>query len=119
MTSSGDLTTRLAEAAKHAKAIPFLEVMLPTGSPQENKCHENVEVWVQNHPEYSIVRGWLIVSSTIAKHSVTAAPDGVLFDITPLRYRYKFFSHPGSEQEYQVLLSGGLSPLVQWGCEVQ
>jgi hypothetical protein len=44
------------------------------------------------------------------KHSVVADPNGDLFDITPLRYRYPFFAHPGSETEFWNLRPEGVLP---------
>lgn len=94
-----DIVHRLREASKTAQPIRFRAVAFPAGSPQSHECHLNVDQFVKANPEHRAVRGWL-VAGMLQKHSVVAAPDGSLFDITPLPYRVPFFTHPGPEDEF-------------------
>ena len=94
-----DIAQRLREASKAAQQIEFRAVTLPAGAPKSHECHLNVDQFVKAYPGHRAVRGWL-VAGMLQKHSVVAAPDGSLFDITPLPYRVSFFSHPGPEDEF-------------------
>jgi len=76
-------------------------------TPVANDCHANVDRWIIENPGHAAVRGWLIVSDMglccmYAAHSVVAAPDGVLFDITPLPsgYTFRFLPHAGSDADF-------------------
>jgi hypothetical protein len=48
------------------------------------KCHDNARRWVEQHPEYGIVEGWIPVDPTFLffKHSVVTKSDGKLICVT-------------------------------------
>jgi len=53
-----------------------------------NKCHDNVDRWVREHPADACVVGWLATplwggGHQLDRHSVVKTPDG-LIDITPM-----------------------------------
>lgn len=73
-----------------------------------NNCHANAEKWVAEHPQYVVVRGWLLWPQTgppymLHAHSVVSGPVG-LEDVTPLRDPgLHFLRHEGSDQEFLAL----------------
>jgi hypothetical protein len=73
-----------------------------------NKCHDNAMKWVADHPEYRVVRGWLLWPHAgppymLHAHSVVSGPDG-LVDVTPLRESgLHFLRHEGSDEDFMVL----------------
>ncbi len=73
-----------------------------------NNCHANAEKWIAAHPEYEVVRGWLLWPQAGPPymrhaHSVVSGPTG-LEDVTPLRDSgLHFLKHEGSEQTFLSL----------------
>jgi hypothetical protein len=97
---AAEQVVRLRQAASSARLVVFRSVLLSSGSPQSNKCHENVAAWIAENPDDKPVRGWLNTSGVLDKHSVVSGPDGRWFDVTPLRTKTPFFRHPGAEDEF-------------------
>jgi hypothetical protein len=73
-----------------------------------NNCHDNAANWVADHPEYRVVRGWLLWPQAgppymLHAHSVVSGPAGLL-DVTPLRDTgLHFLKHEGSDQDFLSL----------------
>jgi hypothetical protein len=117
-----ELASRLYQLRDTGQIIPFFRVGIGDPSdpnswkPAPKHCHANVDTWVWRSPEYSAVRGWVIFDQSrnpliprprfhFAAHSVIAAPNGVLMDITPadLSQPYPFIRHPGTTEEFDQL----------------
>ena len=93
-----------------AKKVPFKPVSLEGWQPEASKCHENVDIWVRENENsgYFAERGWInsyniFQGIRLTAHSVVKAPDGRLFDITPLlderlRATTRFVPHIGSDE---------------------
>jgi len=68
-------------------------------SPKPARCHENVDRWVDEHPDCAAVRGWLIETetadhATFVAHSAVNAGRGPLVEIT-LPSAIRFLRHEG------------------------
>jgi hypothetical protein len=80
-----------------AQIIQYKEIEIGDDNALPRNCHNNADSWVENHPEFSVVRGWLVVVIPgfqwirFLAHSVVSSADGELFDITPQR---AFQQHP-------------------------
>ncbi|TJV67884.1 MAG: hypothetical protein E5X76_31980 [Mesorhizobium sp.] len=116
------LASRLYQLRDTGRIIRFVQVgigdpsELGSWKPVPKHCHDNVDTWVSRSPEYSAVRGWVIFDQSrnplvprprvrFAAHSVIAAPNGTLLDITPadLSQPYPFICHPGTTEEFDQL----------------
>ena len=57
--------------------------------PQPKCCYQNVDLWIEQHPNCKAIRGWLVSIeegfpvARFIPHSVIEEPDGTLVDITP------------------------------------
>jgi hypothetical protein len=97
---------RMVEATR----VPFRQASAGAWRPKVAECHQNVTAWVERNPKHAAVRGWVtwypvLNGVRLTHHSVVQAPDGSLFDITPLRdesYRpgMRFIRHVGDEQTF-------------------
>jgi hypothetical protein len=96
----------LVARASTATIVPLLEKTYTEAD--YNNCHENAAKWVVDHPEYRVVRGWLLwpqagLPYMLHAHSVVSGPAGLL-DVTPLRDPgLHFLKHEGSEQDFLSL----------------
>lgn len=96
----------LLERISTAAIVPHMPVTYSEG--EFNNCHANAAKWVADHPEYEVVRGWLLWPQAeppymLHAHSVVSGPDG-LVDVTPLRDQgLHFLRHEGSEEEFLSL----------------
>jgi hypothetical protein len=96
------LLARVAEAA----IVPQMPVA--HNEDDFNNCHDNAAKWVAEHPEYEVVKGWLLWPQAgpaymLHAHSVVSGPDG-LVDVTPLREPgLHFLRHEGSDEEFLAL----------------
>lgn len=73
-------------------------------------CHPNVERWVETHPDWKRIRGWLISPFDgglgFAAHSLALGPDGELWDVTPYLALWvrdlasTFIRHTGSDEQF-------------------
>lgn len=99
---SQELLEQFREKVQTASAVDFLPVSFRNGKPRRNKCRENVDSWLEEHPDHEPVRGWFVTSGFLLdQHSVIADQDGVLFDITPLAVpRPPFLRYWGAEDEF-------------------
>jgi hypothetical protein len=76
-------------------------------SRERNKCHENVDRFVAENPDYKAVRGWISINAWIRDaHSIVEGPGGERFDITPFepescRSATRFAEHMGDEESFQ------------------
>jgi hypothetical protein len=84
---AGNLFARMHEA----QHVPFMQVKINGDPARPNNCHENANLWIEENPTYSCVRGWLCVdgghlSNTVdfLAHSVVAHPSGTMHDVTPV-----------------------------------
>ena len=68
-------------------------------------AHENSHDFVAEHPDWRVVRGWLMSPGDILdKHVIVENPrTGQRFDVTPLDPRVPFFEHPGTAEEFDGL----------------
>jgi hypothetical protein len=117
------LAKQLYELRDTARIVPFVSVGIGDGSapddwkPVPRFCHANVDTWVWRCPEYQAVRGWVIFDFRngppvtrshfqFVSHSVIAAPDGRLLDITPAQISqpYPFIRHPGTNDDFDRLV---------------
>lgn len=78
-----ELIARISAAA----IVPQLPISHTGGD--FNNCHANAAIWVAEHPEYEVVRGWLLWPQAgspymLHAHSVVSGPAG-LVDVSPLR----------------------------------
>lgn len=71
--------------------VPFMQVTVGGCLAKPKNCHENVNLWVEENPTYSCVRGWLCLDGgplspfvLFLAHSVVADSNGALFEVTPL-----------------------------------
>jgi hypothetical protein len=70
-----------------------------------NSCHKNAARWVAEHPEYTVIRGWLLWPQAgppylLHAHSIVRGPQG-LVDVTPLRESgLHFLEHDGTEENF-------------------
>lgn len=80
--------------------------------PIPHHCHENADRWVDEHPAWRVVRGWLIVlddgvSALFDAHSVVRDPLGQLWDVTQSEVS-RFVIHTGREDEFMKKVKSGL-----------
>jgi hypothetical protein len=95
----------LCERRSTAVLVPYRGVSFRNGEPAYSNCHQNVAMWVAENPECTPVRGWLRSDYILDAHSVVAAADGLLFDITPLSVPgLHFLRHLGSDSEFWALI---------------
>lgn len=68
-------------------------------------AHENSHDFVAEHPDWRVVRGWLMSPGDILdKHVIVENPlTGQRLDVTPLDPRVPFFQHPGTAEEFDGL----------------
>ncbi len=68
-------------------------------------AHENGNDFVAEHPDWRVVRGWLMSPGDILdKHAIVEnLLSGQRFDVTPLDPRVPFFEHPGTAEEFDGL----------------
>jgi hypothetical protein len=96
----------LLDRAQHADVVP----REPWPEAHANRCHVNCESFVQQQPEYEIVRGWLVNDGHyFMPHSVVRAlANGKLIDITPdpSGSELPFVEHDGSEAEFSIVRQG-------------
>jgi hypothetical protein len=110
-----DYTAYFDQLLKHvdsAVSVPSHPARLDGRELQRNKCHDNVDSWVQQHPERKAVRGWLFWPANEAgryrfmAHSVVEE-NGELFDITPIdeneRKGLVFLKHLGTEADFEPM----------------
>jgi hypothetical protein len=97
----------ICDLLQSAGTVPFSRVTFRDGtSPKRNKCHQNVEQFVSENPDYKPVRGWISVCEPIRDaHSIVRAPTGECFDITPIepescRAMTRFAEHKGDEEAF-------------------
>ncbi len=91
-----------------SERVSFLEVRFDDGSqPTRNKCHENVDRWVKNNPQYWAVRGWAVNGNggyyLLDAHSVVCDERGALWDITfpdLAAHGLLFIRHWGAADEF-------------------
>jgi hypothetical protein len=109
-------------AALHARrhgALPIRhrDVSVPGWSPQQNKCHDNVDFWVKLNPHLRPVRGWMVLSEDASGHCLYEAhsiieDNGELYDISIpglLCHGIRFLKHSGSEEDFQAILKLNLN----------
>jgi hypothetical protein len=97
-----------------ADPVEHFEVSLGNWRPEPAQCHENVNAWVRNRPQYRTVRGWLVSEQGpglywLTAHSVVCDQQGKLLDITPpirdtARLETRFLRHLGTEEQFSALL---------------
>ena len=84
------------------------------------QCHANATEFHLQDPSYVPVRGWLyfdfrglLTHVKFVAHSVVRAPDGQLWDITPVDTpaRYPFLAATEGEDDYASLVEGGATEL--------
>lgn len=92
-----------------ARAVPYRRVSPAGWTPKPSECHANVDRWVAEHLGHAAVRGWIICGvGMLTAHSVIRAPDGSLFDITPMpsldanRSWMLFVVHDGGEASFRA-----------------
>jgi hypothetical protein len=93
-----------------ATHVPYVPISSGDWQPEVGHCHENVAAWVERHPDYIAVHGWVVWHAVyngvrMTHHSVVQAPNGSLSDITPLvdetlREGMRFVRHVGDEQTF-------------------
>lgn len=73
-----------------AKHVPFIKVTVAGAPAKKNNCHENANIWIEENPSFSCVRGWLCLDGgslshnvLFLAHSVVADESGELYDVTP------------------------------------
>ncbi|WP_316193005.1 hypothetical protein [Bradyrhizobium sp. SZCCHNRI1029] len=94
--------------ARVSTAVIVPQVPIARSEDSFNNCHDNATKWVAEHPEYQVVRGWLLWPQAgppymLHAHSVVIGPDG-LVDVTPLRESgLHFLRHTGSKEEFLSL----------------
>ena len=104
---------RLYERRIEAVKVQFREVRFKGWQPVPNKCHDNVDHWVNCHTQSKAVRGWIFWPPdetgrcTFMAHSVVEE-NGELIDITPIdentpRKGLFFLTHLGSEAEFALM----------------
>jgi len=92
---------------RRGKAIDLrpLAVKFADGtSPRVGDCHRNVDLWVEQNPEYQPVRGWALNSlpgglENWVAHSVIVSGCGPVLDIT-LPSGCTFLFHEGDEEHF-------------------
>jgi len=102
--------TAFCQRMHEATRVPFESVSVDDWRPEVAHCHENVTAWVEQNSDHVAVRGWVTWYAVyngvrLTPHSVVQAPDGCLFDITPLineteRLGMRFVRHVGDEQTF-------------------
>jgi hypothetical protein len=72
------------------EGVELQEKILTRYEPSLHRCHDNVLEFVEKHPELTHVRGFYVANrqpiadtTLVIAHSVVAAPDGSLNNITP------------------------------------
>jgi hypothetical protein len=94
-----------ALVARASLSVVVPQMQVAHDDDQFNRCHENATKWVAEHPEYTVVRGWLLWPQAgppylLHAHSIVRGPQG-LVDVTPLRDPgLHFLEHKGSEAEF-------------------
>jgi hypothetical protein len=94
--------------ARASAAVIVPHAATPCAESDFNNCHDNAARWVAEHPEFEVVRGWLLWPQAgppylLHAHSVVSGPAG-LMDVTPLReLGLHFLRHEGSEEEFLAL----------------
>lgn len=82
----------------------------PWSEASPNRCHANVEAFVQASSEHGVVRGWLVADGHwLMPHSVVRhILSGRLVDITPdpSASLFPFVEHRGTEAEFTILRQG-------------
>jgi len=106
------MIARFGEAA----VVEPRNVFFADGSaPTANNCHDNVDRIVREQPGSEAVRGFFIQQIAMTgtfilhHHAVVRAPDGELYDPTPIlaQTRPAFLPHQGSEAEFDQLRKFG------------
>ncbi len=68
-----------------------------------NKCHDNVETYLKDHPECEPVRGWLVEEfegfTYFNAHSVVRLKDGTLLEVTSLNRPCRFLEYSGTKED--------------------
>ena len=99
------LVARLRAGSRAAVLIPYRYVRLGSSPMDGYDAHENSHDFVAEHPDWRVVRGWLMSPGDILdKHVIVENPrTGQRFDVTPLDPRVPFFEHPGTAEEFDGL----------------
>ena len=74
---------------------------------EPNKCHENVERWIAQHPTDQAIRGYLVttaneVGALFDLHSVVQREDGSMVDVTPLPYSCSFIKLDLTDDQFEM-----------------
>jgi hypothetical protein len=104
---------RLYERVNTAAKVPYREVGLEDWQPELNKCHDNVDFWIEHHGNDLAVRGWIFWlpdetgRCTFRAHSIVQE-NGTLVDITPIdsntpRDGLLFLRHLGTEEDFEPM----------------
>jgi hypothetical protein len=105
MPSESEIRKGICARRSLAVSIEIRSVAFKNGErPEANKCHENVERWVEENPDCVAVRGWLDSGGLLDAHSVIADADGRLFDITRRNPRLLFVRHEDGDGDFFALL---------------
>lgn len=95
---------------RRGKAVLSEPILLSEDAPPAlpAQCHQNVDQYLKRYPDCHPVRGWLICNHwtfwRFVAHSLVETPCGRLVDIT-LHEPSNFLRHPGSDQEFAVIIS--------------
>jgi hypothetical protein len=91
--------------------------------PTLGKCHDNVDVWLERHPDHRAVRGWIWFSAGVpenrrryASHSAVINSDGELLDVTyPSEFSWvRFIPHPWDPDEFREAVRDNGLPTVDY-----
>ena len=113
-----DYIASLCARLDQAVRVPFEPVSVGDWSPKVAECHQNADRWVEAHPDFAVVRGWVTYASfgelgcRLTAHSVVRRGD-MLLDITPLeddaaRRGMHFLTHDGSEELFSAVKAGSI-----------
>ena len=102
-----DYFAALRDRRDEAVLLTAQDVRFREGSPAiRSDCHRNVDRWIGENPYCKAVRGWLVMSYGIERHSVVQTFTGDLIDMT-LPDPYHFLHHNGSQADFDQLGENG------------
>ncbi len=99
----------LFERREEAAFVQMASIEEREWKPDLNECHNNVDFWCKEHPEYKPIRGWLFYALgyeadyvLFQQHSVMLTPENTLVDITPTIAldSYPFIIAKESDEEF-------------------